>query len=51
MGNTECDRPPHGGLFKGGILRNLSLGDEPMPYQLVGEVTAHQGLRVPGLRG
>ena len=29
--------------LKVGILRDLSLGDEPASYQLVGEVTAHQG--------
>ncbi len=34
-----------------GILRDLSLGEKPASYQLVGEVTAHQGLRVAGLRG
>ncbi len=38
-------------LPKTGILRDLSLGEEPASYQLVGEVTAHQGLRVAGLRG
>ncbi len=37
--------------LKAGILRNLSLRDKPISYQLVGEVTAHQGLRVVGLRG
>ena len=37
--------------IKTGILRNLSLEDEPAAHQLVGEVTAHQGLRVAGLRG
>ncbi len=31
-----------GGL-KAGILRGLSLDEEPASYQLVGEVTAHQG--------
>ncbi len=31
-------------------LRILSLKDEPISYQLVGEVTAHQGLRVVGLK-
>ncbi len=39
------------GRLKMGILRNLSLGEGPASYQLVGEVTAHQGLRVAGLRG
>ncbi len=34
-----------------GIRKDLSLLDGPMSYQLVGEVTAHQGLRVAGLRG
>ncbi len=34
-----------------GILRDPSLEEEPASYQLVGEVTAHQGLRVAGLRG
>ncbi len=37
--------------LKAGIRKNLSLKDEPAPHQLVGEVTAHQGLRVAGLRG
>ncbi len=36
---------------KMGILRDLSLEEEPASHQLVGEVTAHQGLRVAGLRG
>ncbi len=57
------DNLPKGGLIpdevvsrmgdglKAGILRNLSLQDEPASHQLVGEVTAHQGLRVAGLRG
>ncbi len=39
------------GLLKVGILRNLPLGEGPASYQLVGEVMAHQGLRVAGLRG
>ena len=34
-----------------GNRKVLSLGEEPASYQLVGEVTAHQGLRVAGLRG
>ncbi len=37
--------------LKVGILRDLPLGEEPASHQLVGEVTAHQGLRVAGLRG
>ncbi len=37
--------------LKEGNLRILPLKDEPMSYQLVGEVMAHQGLRVAGLRG
>ncbi len=49
------DSPPKGGVIpdvvfsrlgeclKVGILRGLPLGDEPASYQLVGEVTAHQG--------
>ncbi len=37
--------------LKVGILRDLPLGDEPASHQLVGEVMAHQGLRVAGLRG
>ncbi len=37
--------------LKVGILRDLPLGEEPASYQLVGEVTAHQGIRVAGLRG
>ncbi len=36
---------------KVGILRNLPLLDKPISYQLVGEVMAHQGLRVADLRG
>ncbi len=39
------------GLLKVGILRDLPLGDKPACHQLVGEVTAHQGLRLAGLRG
>ena len=31
------------GCPKAGILRDLSLEDEPASHQLVGEVTAHQG--------
>ncbi len=38
-------------LPKAGILRNLSLEDEPASHQLVGEVMAYQGIRVAGLRG
>ncbi len=34
-----------------GILRDLSLSEEPASYQLVGKVMAYQGLRVAGLRG
>ncbi len=37
--------------LKVGILRDLPLEDEPAYHQLVGEVTAHQGLRLAGLRG
>ena len=37
--------------LKPGIRKDLALKDEPASYQLVGEVTAHQGLRVAGLRG
>ncbi len=37
--------------LKVGILRNLPLSEGPASHQLVGEVTAHQGLRVAGLRG
>ena len=37
--------------LKMGIRKNLSLEDKPTYYQLVGEVTAHQGLRLAGLRG
>ncbi len=37
--------------LKVGNLRILSQRDKPISYQLVGEVTAHQGLRVAGLRG
>jgi hypothetical protein len=40
-----------GVCLKEGNLRILSLKDEPVAYQLVGEVMAHQGLRVAGLRG
>ena len=36
---------------KVGILRNLPLLDKPISYQLVGKVTAYQGLRVADLRG
>ena len=37
--------------LKAGNLRILSQRDKPVSYQLVGEVMAHQGLRVAGLRG
>ena len=37
--------------LKAGTFRGLPFKDEPASYQLVGEVTAHQGLRVAGLRG
>ncbi len=37
--------------LKMGTLRGLSLREGPASHQLVGEVTAHQGLRVAGLRG
>ncbi len=37
--------------LKAGNLRILSQRDKPISYQLVGEVMAHQGLRVVGLRG
>jgi hypothetical protein len=51
----DGDNPPKGELIpnvvacrmteqlKMGILRNLSLVDEPASYQLVGEVMAYQG--------
>ena len=57
------DNPPKGelipdvfsqgilGRIKVGILRNLPLEEAPACHQLVGEVTAHQGLRLAGLRG
>ncbi len=57
------DSPPKGGIIpdviarhkagglKVGLLRNLPLVEGPASYQLVGEVTAHHGLRVAGLRG
>ncbi len=35
--------PFMGGCLKAGILRDLSLRDGLEPYQLVGEVMAHQG--------
>ena len=38
-------------LRKAGIRKDLSLGEAPACHQLVGEVTAHQGLRLGGLRG
>ncbi len=38
------------GTLKLGILRNLAPDEEPASHQLVGEVMAHQGLRVAGLR-
>ncbi len=37
--------------LKAGILRDLPLDEGPASYQLVGEVRAHQGIRVAGLRG
>ncbi len=39
------------GNLKVGTLRGLPLGEEPASHQLVGEVMAHQGLQVAGLRG
>ncbi len=39
------------GKSKMGSRKALSLEEEPASYQLVGEVTAYQGLRVAGLRG
>jgi hypothetical protein len=57
------DNPSKGGLIpnvmvalrrhssKMGNRKVLSLLEGPASYQLVGEVTAHQGLRVAGLRG
>ncbi len=36
---------------KVGIFRDLPLGEGPAYHQLVGEVMAHQGLRLAGLRG
>ncbi len=43
--------PRMGERLKVGIFRDLPLDEEPAPHQLVGEVMAHQGLRVAGLRG
>ncbi len=37
--------------LKVGTLRGLPLGEGHASHQLVGEVMAHQGLRVAGLRG
>ncbi len=37
--------------LKVGILRDLPLKEEPAYHQLVGGVTAYQGLRLAGLRG
>ena len=37
--------------LKVGIRKDLPLQDEPASHQLVGRVTAYQGLRVAGLRG
>ncbi len=39
------------GRLKVGILRDLLLKERPASHQLVGEVMAHQGIRVGGLRG
>ncbi len=39
------------GLSKVGIRKDLPLQEGPASHQLVGEVTAHQGIRVAGLRG
>jgi hypothetical protein len=36
---------------KAGTLRGLPPEEEPVCHQLVGGVTAHQGLRLAGLRG
>ncbi len=66
MGNLPLqvgDSPPKGGVIpnvvfsrmgeclKMGIRKDLSLEDEPASHQLVGRVTAYQGLLVAGLRG
>ena len=37
--------------LKAGLRKDLPLKEEPVCHQLVGEVTAHQGLRLAGLRG
>ncbi len=42
MPNTVVPRMRH--CLKVGILRDLPLEDEPASHQLVGEITAHQGL-------
>ncbi len=47
--NVVLRRMPE--CLKAGIRKDLPLGVGPTSYQLVGEVTAHQGLRVAGLRG
>ncbi len=49
--NVEVFRMEH--FLKVGILLRwgLLLGEEPAYHQLVGEVMAHQGLRLAGLRG
>ncbi len=39
------------GKLKAGIFRDLSLQEVPACHQLVGRVTAYQGLRLAGLRG
>ncbi len=57
------DNPPEGGLIpnvvagcisgrlKVGIFRDLPLLEVPACHQLVGRVTAYQGIRLAGLRG
>ncbi len=39
------------GHLKVRTFRGLPFGEEPASHQLVGRVTAYQGLRVAGLRG
>ena len=38
-------------MLKAGIRKDLPSGEGPVCHQLVGGVTAHQGIRLAGLRG
>ncbi len=49
--NTECGSSSHDGEIKGGDSSEPAALGGAASHQFVGEVMAHQGLRVAGLRG